>query len=816
MNGFGVLVCVSAVAGVMAACAAACAQEGGLLPNGGFEDAAGEQAAGWVFQPATGQASGRRRADGGIGGSACLEVVVTEGGQCDYRPASGAVSLEPGSAYLLTGAVKASNAAAGSHSLELQWFSGTGYISRDTVSAAVADRWVTLAIGPVVPPEGAASVYVLLRCYAPGTYGFDALRLERVPAPGRGQQVLRNGGFDSDADGDGQPDAWVAQPAAGDALAWDGEVRQSGGHSVRIRRPAGAEGLSPAWVQEGIAVTPALRYELSAATRADAFGREVRLAVEWLQAGQVLAAEELRDQTAEGWQRKSLRVLAPPAAEQARVLLQAVSGGTVWFDAAALLELRLAAQVELRVEEPNARGLIRDGVDPREVTVRYALESEEDAALRLALTDAAGAVLAETRPADRAGVWRLDLSGRPRGAYRVTAEALRAEGVVLASEVAPVDIVAPDAPGLFFRSDHVALVEGKPWFPIGVCSMPVLEPAAERLAAAGFNLIVTGPFTLEAPEKVRAVLDRARSLGLYLVEWNNGWAYDDIPFEERERRFQTSAANVAGHPAFLGWLCDEALWNGVPLAKVRNAYLAARAAMPTYAFWQNQAPRNTVADLARYVRWADVTGMDIYPVEGADHSDLPDKTLRVVGAEMDKQHRTTLPPELQSDGSAAGRKPVWAILQGFGWGAWEKDPKAHRRAPTWEETRFMAYDAILHGAVGIVYWGASYEAQDAPIWDSLRRMARELADITPALISPERVEATVEGAPGVLAQGRRVDGRLWVIAVNELPEAADARIRVPGAGAGFERVAEAGAAEAGDGVIRDRFAPYGVHVYRQR
>ena len=208
--------------------------------------------------------------------------------------------------------------------------------------------------------------------------------------------------------------------------------------------------------------------------------------------------------------------------------------------------------------------------------------------------------------------------------------------------------------------------------------------------------------------------------------------------------------------------------------------------------------------------------MDIYPVEGADHSDLPNKTLSVVGDEMDKQHRTTLPPELQADAGAQGRKPVWAILQGFGWNAWEKDAAKHKRAPTWEETRFMAYDAILHGAVGIVYWGASYEAQDAPIWDSLRRVARELADLTPALVAAERVAVTVEGAPGVLALGRRVDGKVWVIAANERTAPATAQIHAAGAAGTFERVAESAELRVDADVIQDAFAPYGVHVYRER
>ena len=64
-----------------------------------------------------------------------------------------------------------------------------------------------------------------------------------------------------------------------------------------------------------------------------------------------------------------------------------------------------------------------------------------------------------------------------------------ADGGVVVSQVAPLDIVPANAAGLFFRDDQVALLDGKPWFPIGVCSMPALDPVAERLAES-FELIV--------------------------------------------------------------------------------------------------------------------------------------------------------------------------------------------------------------------------------------------------------------------------------------------------------------------------------------
>ena len=783
----------------------AAAAEGNLLPNGTFDVASAQLAEGWFFQADVGQAQGTRQEKGGLDDSPYLEATRAKAGQCDFRPAAGMIAVKPDAAYLLTCSVRTSNPAGGSHLIELQWFGPNGFLSRDSEGAKVAGKWVRVAVGPVAPPKGADRVIPLLRCYGEGTYGFDSVGLWEVPS--LPTNSLQNPGFESDGDGDGVPDGWqpvMGQGAPADAAAWDRKVAQTGQYSACLRLPVAGGNARVSWVQREVPVTPSMRCELSAAVNSDRFGREVRVAVEWTKNGKTFSTDELRDQTSGTWQRKTLRALVPPDADHANVMVELCGEGTVWFDDVTLTDEELVASLDLWLEKPNARGLIRDGIDERRLVTRCALRTKEPGVVaRLRLRDTGGEVIAEKtiRAAEMPAVWSPDLAPLPRGGYFVVAEAVNADGRVLASELRPLDIVPPEAPGLFFRDDHVAMVEGKPWFPIGVCSMPVTDPVAERLVQSGFNLILTGEFTQEPTGKVQEVLNRARDLGLRVIEWNNGYVYGKISSDERRRLFETSAQHVMKHPSFLGWACDEALWNGVALSEVRDAYLAARFWEPTLVFWQNQAPRNAIEDLARYTRWCDVTGMDIYPVEGADHSDLPNKTLSVVGDEVEKQHQTV-----------SGRKPVWAILQGFGWGAWENGEKLHKRAPSWEETRFMAYDAIVHGATGIIYWGASYEKQQAPIWDHLRRMARELADLTPVLVSPERVQVKAE-AP-VTAIARRVQGKVWVIAVNESANP------VKGAAPGLpdrtlRRVGEEGAVEVKAGRLEDDFAGYGVHVYRE-
>jgi hypothetical protein len=773
---------------------APCAAQGNLVTNGTFDDTGDGLAAGWMLQADVAQATAVHRETGGVDGGAYVEVTRTERGQCDVRPTAGFVNVKPDAAYLLTVSVKTSNPAGDSHLAELQWFGEGGFISRSAAGATVADKWTRVAVGPVTPPQGATRVIVLLRCYEPGTYGFDSVGLWEVGA--LPPNVLRNPGFESDGDGDSVPDAWTP---SGEGARADADGAKTG--QVNARTEAGAS-----WRQADVPVTPSAKYELAASTRADEFGREFRLVIEWLgTGGETLGAAEMKDQTWKEWQGKTLRATAPANAARANIVLENTGPGTVWFDDVTLTERGLVGEIALRLDKPNARGLIRDGVDGRVLNVWCEMKSDDpDLALQLRLLDSGGAALGEQAPEWRNGpvTWVPDISKLPVGAYRVVAEARRGQETVASAE-ACLDIVPGDARGLYFRDDRIALVDGKPWFPIGVTNFGPTSPEAERIVQSGFNLLAPGTFTNGEADQVQAQLAKADALGAYVIEWNNGHVYG-VSSEERHTRFLDSAAKVAGHRHFLGWMCDEALWNGAPLGDVRDGYLAARAAAPSLVFWQNQAPRNTIAELARYCRWADVTGMDIYPVEGAGHSDLPNKTLSVVGDEMDKQHQTV-----------DGRKPVWAILQGFGWSAWEKDPALHKRAPTWAETRFMAYDAILHGAVGIIYWGASYEDQESDIWNSLRRIAGELAQLSPALVAQERPAVKVSEGP-VIATARRVDGKLWVMAVNESDAPTEATLSGLEGVTRLERFAEESAApKVEQSSLRETFEGWGVHIYRE-
>ncbi len=185
--------------------------------------------------------------------------------------------------------------------------------------------------------------------------------------------------------------------------------------------------------------------------------------------------------------------------------------------------------------------------------------------------------------------------------------------------------------------------------------------------------------------------------------------------------------------------------------------------------WMNHAPRNSCAQLAAFNHAADVVGCDIYPVPAywTGHSDLMERSCAATGAYTDRMQ------------DAAPGKPVWMVLQGFAWPEIEKNPTPksieEKRAPTFDESRFMAYDAIVHGARGILYWGTAYTKRDGALWGDLLKLVRELADLQPVLSAPDaRMRIGVELTPtwGSLDHTVRVlpktAGRdVWLIVVNE-------------------------------------------------
>lgn len=179
-----------------------------------------------------------------------------------------------------------------------------------------------------------------------------------------------------------------------------------------------------------------------------------------------------------------------------------------------------------------------------------------------------------------------------------------------------------------------------------------------------------------------------------------------------------------------------------------------------------------MASLREYNEAVDAAGCDIYPVPfspTSGHSDLKDTNLSSVGAYTDRMRE------------AAPGKSIWMVLQGFGWRdlseSGKNDPDLQKgRRPMYPETRFMAYDAIVHGANAILYWGTHRIEKDSLLWRGIMNVAKELRALESGIVAhpPKDIPVAVadETYGSIDGQGPRLmlrkTGQDWIlIAVNE-------------------------------------------------
>lgn len=203
---------------------------------------------------------------------------------------------------------------------------------------------------------------------------------------------------------------------------------------------------------------------------------------------------------------------------------------------------------------------------------------------------------------------------------------------------------------------------------------------------------------------------------------------------------------------------------------LKEGYDFVKSLDPAHPIFMNHAPRNQIHQLAMYNRAADIIGCDIYPVPEyrIEHSDLADMSLSSVGAYTKRMME------------AAPGKPVWMVLQGFGWGDLfgnqvSAEKREELRRPTMKETRFMAYDAIVNGARGINYWGTYLVPRDAQMWSDILAIGHELNKLQAVISARDAVTKTpvkvgeafnsLDRPVRVLA--KQVGNDLCLIVVNE-------------------------------------------------
>ena len=402
------------------------------------------------------------------------------------------------------------------------------------------------------------------------------------------------------------------------------------------------------------------------------------------------------------------------------------------------------------------------------------------------------------------------------GLHHIVAAAADMQGNASTNRLAFFVGAKPGVPPVTLRDDGMALVGGKPFFPIGaygVCRREFngmdLDIAFEGLKAAGFNFAHTygDPYD---PDFLAA----ARKHGFKL--WVGG--------RQLNRNFLETGR---GNPDILAWyIGDDTSANTKPEA-LRAYHDSLKAVDPCRLTCHADVifSDRSISNFAPYVTGADVFMPEIYPVLGAEGDPRDEICVAVTIRDMEGVHR-----EMRDFGDGRTRA-VWPILQWFkGWTGW-------LHFPTKAQLFATSFAAIANGANGITWYtyGGFYDKKrkthnegmtsTPDRWRDMGELATWLKELSPALLErtgvqpppPEILSGPSSnrlGGPAVTFLLKRHGGKAYLIAVNATTEKVRARFRLDGVGEMAEVLRENRNVKCAGGVLEDDFGPIAVHVYR--
>jgi hypothetical protein len=412
---------------------------------------------------------------------------------------------------------------------------------------------------------------------------------------------------------------------------------------------------------------------------------------------------------------------------------------------------------------------------------------------------------------------------------------------------APAATSGPAGPARVALDENgVTVVDGRKLFPVGFTMPPPPDgrtpagvDAYAELRAAGGTFIRTGPWLGESwdepfIEKERRFQDAAARAGLLCLPWLKELSGVEPGNADQEAKLRRVVNLFKDHPGLGCWKgADEPEWGKEPVEPLERAKRIIGQLDPNHPVWIVHAPRGTVESLRRYNNTMDILGLDIYPVSyppGA-HSLLPNREISLVG-----DHAQIIMEVAR--GRAPRPLPVWMTLQ-IAWSGVAKEGRT-LRFPTAHDERFMAYQAVINGARGLIFFGGHLPNTLTPedralgwnwrFWErALKSVVQELGDkspLHPALVAPAStlpVKCKLPGVPHVQYKGvellvREVGDDIFLFACKREGdtvhvEFSDLPPVEPAAEVMFESPRTVTVT---DGKFTDWFAPFDVHVYRFR
>lgn len=831
-----------------------------LLLNGGF-DLGAPGPDGWYVEvdsatPA-GMAALTPSTTSFISAGRAVQTMMYASGQADWRQQ--VAGIDDKLRYRLRAHVFATDVSAESHGIEVHWFGATGYIARHVVASTRQAAWSEVVSENIAPPQGATSAYVLLRSYKKGLYRFDDVvfgpRDEGIASEGDfplvlydlpSRELLVNGTFSQVSPSATQanelmPGAWVRRVD-------EGESTQEWAFSCGLP-PASAEkkqgtlvthqentGQSD-WRQFVPDIDVSLGYCLGGTIKADNVAQGSHgITVVWVDGeGHELGDEAVSSYVAGSPENVSICGLHPPAGTAgAWVLLRSYLPGEYCFDNVSLSIDRNAAAWYGEVKEAGfsqvfAEASAFNAVQAAGLQATFAINTslqpgENPSGLISQVNDVRSHV-ATLHTVDEPA-WALDYQPSP-----VPAPLLVDGYEALGACVDPLPPIwlnhaprgtgpEPDNFKLLREYNPAADIFSFDIYPVpsgwGHSILQTQGPAAvgahtdllyELLSEGGAQrkpiwMVLQGLAWTDLQDPAR-VLEHGVE-----VQWfseSGGFLGRDVLSSPTPNRWHMLAHQTLTPPA------------GASYAWVLlRAYHAGDYAFDRVRFGKVGEPDalNESGDFEGYVEGSGQTAPPGWLFDAAS----PIDSVARWGGGPALSGTAALHIQMRKHGQADWRRLVQNI-----------DPNAQytlsgavyaRTRPTLAESRFMAYDAIIHGARGLAYWGTRFVPATAELWGDLRAVAHELRGLSHALVLPtsfRTVSVTASGQPAadietlLLGTG---PGPLYLLAANRGASPLPAlSVSVSGLPLSHVVRVDGNPIAIANNAFADTIEPYGVRVY---
>ena len=534
---------------------------------------------------------------------------------------------------------------------------------------------------------------------------------QKIPEPGLGPNLVKNAGFEEGA---------LHWQISADSAVVVSDIAHSGNHSLFYDNPSASRYKL---FFQNVQVQPGQHLQFSVWVKGEGVGgsgaglyMQSYAGVNFMGGsypGGIKGTFDWKQVTGE------YTVLPNTTGSSVGLFLKKGATGKVWFDD---VEVRIVTPPPFisSLLYPNYRGIVQQGdTSPwkYQVQINAAADWKKNPLkIITTLTNAEQKVLLKQQHSVASTEQQVLLSmkapqGLAKGNYVLTQNIIDPNGETYRVNQQRIQVVSA-MPKVYIDQDGFTVVDGKRFFPMGLYlhAPQTSDDNLARISEGGFNTVLS--YNSQDPN---AYLARAAKHDLKVV-YNSGKStkYVDL---------------LRNKPALLAWYTSDEPDTG-DLPALRAAYQKIQQAdfnHPTFLV------QDKAGMMPKHFDNTDILGADPYPVGSANLTKTSRNTRLAVDA-------------------VRGAKGVWIVPQLMDWHVYRPDSKVH--PPSLDELRNQAYQAIINGAKGLI-WYSYYDlmytksrprdksTEDMDIfnrrWKDAVKMTAEINQIVPVVLANKKV-----------------------------------------------------------------------------